>query len=193
MINRRVFLGASLAGLVAGCQTTTEGSAPTSQTAATSPATTPATDGTVAMADVRIVDVDVKFVDHITQSGRTFDHPNDAILAEVKAAMLRTLPAANPGGTVPVMAEVTVLNVFITNGAAAILTGSGASSITAKTILRRADTGAQVGRGMDVTGSSGARPTILGAAAIKAPAMEVQLAAADLAKKTKGRIYGKSS
>lgn len=189
MINRRVFLGVSLAGLVAGCQTTTGGTAPAPQTSAK---VSTAGDA-VSITDVRIVDVDVRFVDHITQSGRTFDHPNDAILAEVKTAMLRELPAANPGGTVPVKAEVTVLNVFITNGAAAILMGSGASSITAKTILRRTDTGALVGRGMDVTGSSGARPTIFGAAAVKTPAIEVELSAADLAKKTKGRIYGKTS
>lgn len=192
MISRRLFLGFSLAGLAAGCQTTTGDTATSTQTPVTAPTTANAS-GSVSMSDVRIVDVDVSFVDHITQSGRSFDYPKDGILAEVKKAMLQELTRANPSGGTPVKAEVTVLNVFIANGATGVLLGSSASSITAKTRLFRTDNGALVGRGMDVSGSSGARPTILGAAAIKTPEQEIKLAAADLAKKTKRRIYDQKS
>ena len=194
-ISRRLLLIAGLPAILSACQTTsTPASIAVEPTSRREPSENESKKTTSETAkspfEVAVTEVKVSFGEAILKSGRTFDLPRSEIEQIVTDAMRRELIFVNSHGKTPAVANVTISSVFIANPASAILVGASSSTINARTQLIDAATDVLLGRGMDVGGLSGFRPSVFGATAIKSPKEEIELAARSLAKKTKKRIYG---
>ena len=117
--------------------------------------------------------------------------PKDQIVEAARSRVAAALGPANPNGKRPVRAEVKVTGFYIANAIAGVLLGSNTSVINTEITLVDVATGAVVQPPFKINGSTEARPTIIGAAAIKAPAQELAIITNDLAAKTRVAVYGK--
>ncbi|MEP4552505.1 MAG: DUF6778 family protein [Tateyamaria sp.] len=116
--------------------------------------------------------------------------PKDQITQVAQAKVSSALKSANPSGSRPVRAEMVVTQFYIANPIAGALLGSSVSSISTEITLVDAATGDVVTPAFKVIGHTEARPTILGAAAIKSPNQELEIITNDLANEAKFAIYG---
>lgn len=116
--------------------------------------------------------------------------PKGEIVEAARRKVEANLRSINPGGSRPVVAQLDVKRFYIANPAAGALLGSSSSSIAVDVRLVDADTGAVVKDTFEVFGTTEARPTVFGAAAIKSPREELNIITDDLAQRVSIAVYG---
>ena len=116
--------------------------------------------------------------------------PKAEIVETARRKVEANLRAINPRGSRPVVAQLNVKRFYIANPAAGALLGSSVSSIAADVTIVDAQTGAVVKDTFEVFGTTEARPTVFGAAAIKSPSEELRIISDDLAQRVSTAVYG---
>ncbi|MBO9479449.1 hypothetical protein J7382_18035 [Shimia sp. R11_0] len=167
MMKRRTFSLLAVAALVAGCMQTQE------------------VDSNVAST---LFVQEVVATTSVTRKNTAL--PKQQILNTVEAKSLAVLQAANPKGYRPVKVNVNIDNFYIANPGAGALLGSTMSTVHTTVEVVDLETNSTIKDGLSVIGSTEARPTIFGAAAIQEAAKEVDIIASDLAQNLKIAIYG---
>ena len=119
--------------------------------------------------------------------------PKAEIVEAARGRVAQTLRAANARGTMPVVVELNITSFYIANPIAGVLLGGSQSNIVAEVKVLDAATGAVVTDSFRVVGATEPRPTILGAAAIKAPKEELSIITSDLARNIAIAVYGNTA
>ncbi|MBM2577149.1 hypothetical protein JQC91_12645 [Jannaschia sp. Os4] len=161
---RRGFLTLGAAALLGGCVA--------SQDQVFAPGST---------APLRVVDVRVDATRAAARDPRGFDAPVPEVNRTIRGAALPVLQQANASGTRPVVVELTVTQILVTNAALASI-GSSSSTMAATAVLRDARTDAAIGQPFGVTGSTEFRAGGLLGAAITAGALAQRGERGELAK-----------
>ena len=116
--------------------------------------------------------------------------PKADIVEAARAKVAATLAASNPSGTRAVRVDMVVSQFLIANPVAGAVFGTRQSSISTQMTLVDVATGMVLKEPFRLVGMTEPRPTIIGAAAIKAPAVELETITTDLAAKAKVALYG---